>query len=53
MAPRKFWVLHPPLMVTPIPKGAVELKADPKAIRETLRRQREQRGVKVSQSKLP
>lgn len=30
-----------------------ELKADPKAIRETLRRQREQRGVKVSASKLP
>lgn len=35
----------------PVPD--VQLKADAKAIRANLRRQREQRGVKVSRSKLP
>lgn len=65
MAPRRHWILSPRLTIAPIkwselpvnggpfPKHAGELVADPKAIRETLRRQREQRGVKVHQSKLP
>lgn len=37
----------------PRPKRDVELKADPKQIREALKREREKRGVKISQSKLP
>jgi hypothetical protein len=40
-----------PVCGGPFPSS--ELKADPKAIRANLLRQREQRGVKVSQSKLP
>ena len=31
----------------------LELKVDRKAIRENLRKQREQRGVKITKSKLP
>lgn len=42
---------------SPVPnlesKAPIELTEDPKATRDALRRQRKQRGVKVSQSKLP
>lgn len=42
-----------PIKQSPPAKDIHDLKFDPKAIREALRRAREKRGVKVSQSKLP